>query len=220
MESCTQGQVFEEAPESTYTEVGVSGFAVRSRELFEDQIYAINWDKWVPTYMNQQLLGDQAAKWTNTSATAVKLSDGREVQPGGVISASRTVEDNAEAPEGKLHVLNMIAGEYATYQTANKGYLFDGSKFSGDFKLVDPVVNNRSEKVKLPVRKNEIVVDFGLVAPYNCIVEPVKDAPELGKPGDFTKPHRYLVKNIAYLPPGVKQYTRLYEVRVVFYPNK
>lgn len=59
-----------------------------------------------------------------------------------------TEENNTEAPGGKLYVLNVIAADYATYQTANKGYLFDGSKFSGDFKLENPT-NNRSEKVKL-----------------------------------------------------------------------
>ncbi len=55
--------------------------------------------------------------------------------------------------------------------------------------------------------------------PWDCIVERIDGATELGKPGDFSKPQRYLVKNIAYLPEGVSQHTRLYEVRVVFYPG-
>lgn len=95
--------------------------------------------------------------------------------------------------------------------------MFDGSKFSGDFELVNPV-DNRSQYVVLPVRKNEIIGELYLVSYSVCTVEPVGDSPKLGMPGDFTKPRRYLVKNIAHRPAGVEQHQRMYEVRVTFLP--
>ncbi|ERI85395.1 hypothetical protein HMPREF1981_01749 [Bacteroides pyogenes F0041] len=218
---CEADLTYEEAPESAYSEVGVSNFAVRSRELFENKIYAVNWNKWVDNYLDTRLIGStQTGKWKNETGADVTLSNGALVKAGETFEIKpMTVEDLADAPEGKLHVLTILVNDHATYSTPNKGYLFDGSKFSGDFTLVDPK-DNRSEKVKLPVRKNEIIGEFYLVSPFNCVVERVGDAPKLGQPGDYSVPHRYLVKNICFRPAGVEQYKRLYEVRIIFYPGK
>ncbi|MDD4776955.1 MAG: hypothetical protein PHV53_01570 [Fermentimonas sp.] len=217
MSSCEQGLVYEEAPETTYSQVEATRLDVRSRELFENQIYAVNWGQWIENYINTQLIGDTNGSWTNNTGSAVTLSNGQVVQPGEKVTGSITEVSDAAGPDGKVYVMTAYVKDRSTYNTANKGFLFDGSKFTGDFALVNPV-DNRSEKVTLPVRKNEIIAEIVLVNPFDCIVEPVNGAPELGKPGDFSEPHRYLVKNIAYLPAGVKQYTRLYEVRIVFYP--
>ncbi|WP_238868488.1 MULTISPECIES: hypothetical protein [Proteiniphilum] len=218
LSGCEKGLTFEEAPESTYSQVEASRFDVKARELFENQIYAVNWDKWVENYINTQTIGASNGSWKNGTGAAVTLSNGEVVQPGATVSGSIKEENNAEAPGGKLYVITAYVNDHAKYKTANKGYLFDGSKFTGDFTLANPT-NNRSEYVTLPVRKNEIIGELVLVNPYDCIVEPVKGAAELGKPGDFSQPQRYLVKNIAYRPAGVPQYTRLYEVRIVFYPG-
>lgn len=217
--SCEKGLVYEKAPEATYSEVGIRYFAVRSRQLFENKIYAVNWDRWVENYIDTRQIGRTDQPWKNNTNAPVTLSDGTIVQPGESAGGVK-IEKDASAPGGELYVATVVATDHATHQTANKGFLFDGSKFSGgEFELVAPVVNNRSEKIKLPVKKNELVVDFLYVATYDCVLEPINDAPPMGKPGDFTKPHRYLVKNIAYRPAGVPQATRLYELRVVFAPN-
>lgn len=217
--SCEKGLVYEEAPEATYSEVGIRYFAVRSRELFENKIYALNWDRWVDNYIDTRAIGRTDQPWKNNTDAPVTLSDGTVVQPGESAGGIK-VEKNAEAPGGELYVATVVATDHVTYQTANKGYVFDGSKFSGDFELVAPITDNRSEKVKLPVKKNELVVDFLFQQTYNCVLEPINNAPPMGKPGDFTKPQRYLVKNIAYRPAGIPQFTRMYELRVVFVSNK
>lgn len=189
---CEAGLTYDEVPESYYSEVGVTDFRLHARELFENKIYAVNWGQWVENYMDTRQIS-----WEVTTTT----------------------ESNSDAPGGTLYVLNVKANPRVTYQTSNKGYLFDGSKFSGDFELVDPT-DNRSQKVNLPVKQNEIIGEIYLVNQYTCVVERVDNATELGKPGDFSKPQRYLVKNICYRPAGVEQYTRLYEVRVTFAEKK
>ncbi|MGI6521830.1 MAG: hypothetical protein ACOX2D_12005 [Fermentimonas sp.] len=216
--SCERGLVFEEAPESTYTQVEATRFDVKARELFENKIFAVNWNQWVDNYMNTQTIGTSAETWKNETDKAVTLSNGQVVKPGESVSGSIKEESDSKAPGGKVYVITVYVKDRATYNSPNKGFLFDGSKFTGDFKLVNPE-NNRSEQVNLPVRKNEVIGELVLVNPWDCVVERIDGATELGKPGDFSQPQRYLVKNIAYLPEGVSQHTRLYEVRVVFYPG-
>lgn len=218
LSSCEQGLVYEEAPESTYSQVEATRMDVRSRELFENQIYAVNWGQWIDNYINTQFIGDTNGSWTNNTGVAVTLSNGQVVQPGEKVTGSITEVSDPAGPNGKIYVMTAYVKDKATYKTANKGFLFDGTKFTGDFTLVNPV-DNRSESVTLPVRENEVIVELVLVNQFDCVVEPQGGAPELGKPGNFSQPYRYLVKNIAYLPAGVSQYTRLYEVRVVFYPG-
>lgn len=216
---CERGLVFEEAPEATYSEVTASRIDVRARQLFTNQIYAINWDKWVDNYLNTQLIGASNGSWTNKTGAPVTLSNGVTVAADETVKGGIAEVNDANAPGGKLYVITAYLSDHATYSTPNKGYLFDGSKFNGDFQLINPT-NNRSQQVRLPVNKKEVIVELVLVNVYDNVVERVDGAPALGVPGDFTSPRRYLVKNIAYRPAGVEQYTRLYEVRVVFYPNK
>jgi hypothetical protein len=105
----------------------------------------------------------------------------------------------------------------------NKGFLFVGSKFSGNYTFVDPTTTTiagksetTAQKVTLPVRQTEVIGELNLTDQYNCVVERVGNAPALGVPADFSEPARYLVKNICYRPAGLPQATRLYEVRVKF----
>lgn len=218
--SCTAGLTYEEAPESVYSEVGVSRIDIKARELFNDKIYAVNWNKWVDNYIDTRIIGSSGTfTWKNRTGAPYTLPDGTVVAAGAeaTVGGSETIESDSNAPGGKLYVLNVYASSNVQYATANKGFLFDGSKFSGEFELVSPV-DNRSQNVVLPVRKNEIIGELYLVSYSVCQVEPVGDAPKLGMPGDFSKPCRYLVKNIAHRPAGVEQYQRMYEVRVTFLP--
>lgn len=217
---CTAGLTYEEAPESVYSEVGVSQFRVSARELFTDKIYAVNWNKWVENYIDTRAIGSSASfEWTNRTGADYTLPDGTVVAAGEkvTVEGSTAVETDSSLPGGELHVLNVYAASQVQYQTANKGYLFDGSKFSGDFQLVDPV-DNRSQYVVMPVKKTELVGEIYLVSQYNCTVEPLDGAPRLGMPGDLSKPCRYLVKNISHRPDGVEQHQRVYEVRITFLP--
>lgn len=219
---CQTGLEYEEVPESIYNNVNLAGNLcnVKARQLFENQIYATNWNKWVPDYISTVTIGNyQSGKdWTNETSAAVTLN-GITVAPGETVQLknSLTKEDLAAAPEGTLYVVNLYADSEATYDTPNKGYLFDASKFSGDFELVNPT-DGRSQQIILPVRKNEVIVEMLLSQEYNCKVKPQDGAPELGKPGDFTAPRRYLVVNESRRPDGQPAAQRLYEVRITFLP--
>lgn len=223
LNSCQSGLEYDEVPESIYSNVNLAGNLanVKSRELFENKIFAINWNRWVDNYISTVTIGTYQSEtnWTNTTAAPVTVN-GTTVAPGATakLKNSLTTEALASAPGGTLYVLNLIANSRATYKTANKGYLFDKSKFSGDFQLVAPITNNRSEQVILPVRKNEVIVELLLSQEYNCKVYPQDNAPEMGKPGDFTQPRRYLVINESRLPAGVERAQRLYEIRITFLP--
>lgn len=196
--SCEADLTYTEAPESYYSEVGVTGtpFTLRAREQFPNMIYGVNYNKWADNYINTQQIS-----W----------------------EATLTEESNQDAPDGKLYVITVKANTKATYNTQNKGFLFVGSKFSGNYTFVDPsttTIAGKSEttaqKVTLPVRQAEVIGELNLTDVYNCVVERVGNAPALGVPADFSEPARYLVKNICYRPAGVPQATRLYEVRVKF----
>ena len=196
--SCEADLTYEEAPESVYSDVALAAtpFTLRAREWFQGQIYAVNWNKWADNYINTQ-----AISW----------------------EAKLTTESNSDAPDGTLYVINVKANTKVTYKTQNKGYLFVGSKFSGNYEFVEPTTTTiagtretTAQRVILPVRQNEVIGELNVSNPYDNVVERVNGAPELGVPADFSKPARYLVKNIAYRPAGVPQVTRLYEVRVTF----
>ena len=195
--SCQAGLTYDEAPENVYSEVGVSNFNIYGREIFANQMWAKNWNKWVD----------------NTILNSNSLSWGFKI----------TQESNQDAPGGILYVINVNCSTKAKYTTPNNGYLFAASKFSGNYELENPsttMIENKNEStsrvVYLPVKKQEIVCELHLVDAFNCYVDRVGDAPALGTPADFTKPVRYLVRNICYRPTGVDEVQRLYEVRVTF----
>lgn len=219
---CQTGLEYEEVPESIYNNVNLTSAMcnVKARQLFENQIYAINWNKWVDNYIGTVTIGNyqSAEDWTNDTSAPVTLN-GITVAPGETVQLknSLTEEALASAPDGTLYVVNLYADSKAVYTTPNKGYLFDASKFSGDFELVNPA-DGRSQKVILPVRKNEVIVEMLLSQEYNCKVKPQDGAPELGKPGDFTAPRRYLVVNESRRSDGQPAAQRLYEVRITFLP--
>lgn len=220
--SCESGLTYMDVPESVYTETRVSTYTVKARELFEDKIYGVNWNQWVPDYISTVVIGGSSElTWVNKTGQNYTLVDGTVVAPDEEVKLKGQIieENNNEAPDGKLYVMQTYALSKVTYSTPNKGFVFDASKFSGDFELINPDENGRSQQVKLPVRPNEIIVEFSLVDANACDVEPVDNAPKLGVPGDFTTPRRYLVKNITRRPGGVPQAQRLYEVRVTFLPQ-
>ncbi len=227
--ACEADLTYEEAPESYYSQVGISGITISAREWFVDQMYAVNWNKWVDNYISTVTVGGTGSfSWTNNTNAAITVN-GKSVAPGETVTvtSSTTTESCSEAPDGTLYVYNMYVTDHAIYNTPNKGYLFDKNKFSGEFQLLDHngtayvnAAGSQSRYVRMPIRKNELVGVITLVDRNNCTVEPVNGAPTLGEPGDFTaSAQRYLVKNICYLPAGVEQYQRLYEFRITYLPG-
>lgn len=232
--SCKADLTYEEADESQYTQVGVSAVNVYARELFQNKMYAINWNnKVVENYMPTVTIGTTSSfDYVNTSGSVVTLNDGTQVQPGETVtvSSSRTEESLAEAPNGKLTVINLYAVDHAVYSSPNNGYVFATDLFSGvsDYSLLDWDGNNYVETaetqtryVSIPVRKNELIAAISMATTnYDCKVEPVGDSPALGYPADYTKPQRYMVINLANRPAGVEQHKAMYEIRVTFLPGR
>ena len=130
------GLTYDEAPENVYSEVGVSNFNIYGREIFANQMWAKNWNKWVD----------------NTILNSNSLSWGFKI----------TQESNQDAPGGILYVINVNCSTKAKYTTPNNGYLFAASKFSGNYELENPsttMIENKNEStsrvVYLPVKKQE-----------------------------------------------------------------
>lgn len=223
---CEADLTYEEAPESIYSQVGVTAVTISARELFQDQkIYAVNWNRWVDNYISTVTIGGSAAfTYKNTSSSVVTLNNGTSVAPGAevTIPASSWKEEScADAPNGKLRVFDIYVVDHATYSTANKGYVFVGDKFNGEYELINPE-NGRSQQIILPVRKNELIGGLTVETEtnYNKKVEPVGDAPTLGVPQDLTKANlRYLVRNISHRPAGVPEAQAMYELRITFLPG-
>lgn len=232
--SCQKGLVYEDVPESIYNNVDLAAnyCDVQSRELFTDKIYVVNHESWGPqypqyvdNYISTVTIGNYQGvgkDYTNKTTSAVTIP-GQTIQPGETVLVKNSIQvvDEASAPEGKLYIVNLFADATATYKTYNKGYKFELSKFAGapvQPEMVDPDAQGRSEQIKLPVRPTEIIVAMILAEPVACYVTPMDGAPELGKPGDFSAPRRYLVTNSSRRPDGEPAKQRLYEIRVTFLP--
>ncbi len=231
--SCQSGLEYDEVPESYYSNVGLDSrrpCTVKARELFKDQIYAKNWDRWVEGYINTVEIGVPSSgtkEWTNPTNQTVTLN-GVSVAPGEKVTlrCSITTETLASAPDGQLYVVNLYADSKVTYSSPGKTYFFDSSKFSeisNYIGLVNPDADNpnRATQVTMGVRTNDIIVEMnldGIDTQYNCNVYPQDGAPALGTPGDYTQPRRYLVENIGRRPDGKESAKRLYEIRITFLP--
>lgn len=224
---CEAGVVYEDVPESIYENVELSAdlATITSRELFKDKVYALGWSKWVPDYLAVSTIGNyqKEADYTNKGTAAITIL-GQTVAPGATVKVKNqmTIVDDASAPEGKLYVLDLLADRIARYATPSNNYVFDASKFSGDFQLVDdqgkPVTQTRSVYIKMPVKEKEIVIALLQSDVNTCKVEPINGAPTLGIPGDYTNPQKYLVTNITRRPDGKPAKTRMYEIRLHLLP--
>src|SRR5690554_693675 len=130
---CEKGLVYEEAPESTYSQVAATRFDVRAREVFEDKIYAVNWQQWVDAYLNTQLIGTSDESWTNETGAAVTLSNGETVQPGETVTGSIVEQSDASAPGGTLYVIRAEEEVSAPAKPATKEFYFVGPNLPVNF---------------------------------------------------------------------------------------
>lgn len=225
--SCQTGLEYEDVPESYYTDVDLRSCYVSSRALFEDCLFAKNYNGGkgeITSAIRQVDFSDDATEWTNNTGSNYTLEDGTVVAPGQTVTISlgldaMTTRDDASAPEGKVYVLTYYIPSTVTYETPNKGYLFVGSKMPQGYTLVDPT-DDMSTKATAPVNTKQLVVTM-VASQYNgdaTTFTPLNDAPALGVPGDFSEPRQYLVKNNMRRPKGVAQSQRIYELHVVVLP--
>lgn len=224
--SCTKGLVYDDVPESVYTDVDLgSGLAkIRVRELFVNKVWQTNHNngqgQWLEKYIGATQIsqGYEGGKdYVNNTASAVTIM-GKVVNPGEKMYVKNTLEEVADtsAPDGKKYIIHLFSPTTAKYTTPNKGHVFVESAFASESvkpTMVNPI-DGKSESIILPVRQEALVVEFILSNQSANKVEPVGDAPKLGTPADFNTTHQYMVINTAYRPSGVPQTKRLYEVKV------
>lgn len=223
--SCQTGLHYEDVPEEYYSDVSLQGATLATRYLFTDCVYAKNFDKYT-TYIAQTSLSTSSREWTNNTGSNYTLKDGTVIAPGetatiGFGTGAMTTRDDSSAPDGKVYVITIYVPGTVTYSTANKGYLFDLTKYTGSdhFELVNPE-NGMAEQVKTATDLTHMVL--AIVPSQNTgdatLVVPQNGAPALGTPGDYTQPRQYLVKNNMRRPAGVPQAQRLYEVEIIKLP--
>ena len=230
--SCTSGIVYDEVPESVYSELGLgSGLAkIRVRELFNNKIWQVNHNdgkgQWLESYIGQTQISQayQGGKeYTNNTGADITIM-GKVLKVGETVLVKNEIEvvDDSSAPEGKRYIVHLFSETMAKYSTPNKGHLFVESAFAKDTAkpiMIEPV-DGKSREIILPVRPEALVVEFILANDKACRVDPVNGAPALGTPTDFTKSHQYMVSNTAYRPDGAPEYSRLYEIKVQLLEEK
>ena len=221
MASCTKGIEFEEVPMDIQEEVGLDEEVVAqvtARELFKENVYQVAWDKYVEMLLDCTIGTDYQAgvNYKNTTSSPVTIM-GKVLEPGASMLVRNTIEAVYEvgAPEDAVYVVHIFAKATANYKTPNKGHLFVESTFANT--PVKPVLVNptdgKAQEIKLPVDIKRLIIGLYLKDDMACYVKRVGDAPELGKPADYSVPHRYIVEN-ENDRPGKGRRQRLYEVRV------
>lgn len=220
--SCEKGLVYDEVPESVYNNVSLTGnlCRVEARELFTHKVWQVNYNQWAENMISTTHIGEAyhaGADYTNNTDAAITIL-GETLSPGEsmFVKNTMTTADEASAPDGKVYILNVFANANATYTTPNKGHLFVESEFANDpIKpiLVEPE-DGMARSIILPSDPKRLIVGILLENSYACKVERIEDAPELGKPGDFSVPRRYMVVNTTKRPDKQPAAKRLYEIRV------
>lgn len=225
--SCTSGIVYDEVPESVYSDVELgAGLAkIRVRELFTNKVWQVNHNdgkgQWLEEFLAQTQIsqGYQDGKdYINNTGSDVTIM-GQVLKPGEKMFVQNTLEEVADnsAPDGKKYIAYLFSPTKVTYSTPNKGHLFVESAFANESVkpiMVEEVVEGKFRSIILPVRQNALVIEFILANQYASSVEPINGAPALGTPGDYTKPQQYMVINTAFRPTDAPEYKRLYELRV------
>lgn len=228
LSSCQSGIVYDEVPESVYSNVDLgAGYAkVRVRDLFHQKVWQVNHNngkgQWLEEYLATAQIGDgymNGQEYTNNTGKDVNIL-GETLKPGEKMMVKNKLEivNDASAPEGKRYIVHIFAPTTVTYETPNKGHLFVKKAFEGEavqpLEFIEEVQEGMYRQIVMAVRQEALVMEFIMSDLYACKVEPVDGAPKLGTPGDYTKPQKYLVTNTAYRPEGAPEYSRLYEIQV------
>lgn len=234
LSGCQSGIVWDEVPESVYSELdlGVGLVRNRPRELFTNKVWQVNHNdgkgQWLENYIARSLLSsfETEMEYVNDTESNITILD-KTLAPGEKMMVKNTLEivDDSSAPEGKKYIAHVFSFDKVGYHTPNKGHAFIQSAFDNETvkpyayfeKIESETIGAKKDMYRylvMPVKQNEMVLEFIMEDLYACRVDPVNGAPKLGTPGDYTKPQQYMVTNIAFRPDGAPEYKRLYEVQV------
>lgn len=233
LSSCQKGLVYDEVPESIYNEVGVRTLnsdayvQTHGRRIFENNIRQVtHMGKPLATAILVSNLSLNTLSYTNNTSSSMTIGQ-IDVAPGASVKVQNYIEEvkDSNAPEGTLYVIHAYVVGTTIFKSPNKSNLFDPSTFTAENKPIqyleeETATNNPGlyNKVSYPTDLKHMVVSILLQEPGACEVYPQNDAPELGKPGDFTAPRRYMVVNENERPDGSGQRKRLYEIRIEVLP--
>lgn len=227
LSGCQSGIVWDEVPESVYSnlELGTGLVRNRPRELFTNKVWQVNHNdgkgQWLENYIAMSLLDvfENGMEYTNNTGSNVIIL-GKVLAPGEKTTVKNTLEivDDNAAPEGKKYIVHMFTFDKVKFHTPNKGHLFVKTAFDNEtvkpIAFVEEVQEGKFRYVVMPIKQKEMVLEFIMSDVYAFKVEPVNGAPKLGTPSDYTKPQQYMVTNTALRPEGAPEYKRLYEVQV------
>lgn len=225
--SCQSGIVWDEVPESVYSNLELSGGFVRNRprELFVNKVWQVNYNngkgQWLENYLARSVVDaiENGIEYTNNTGAPMSILN-KTLAAGETMTVKNTMEiiDDSSAPEGKKYIIHVFTLDKVEYMTPNKGHLFVQSAFESEsvkpYAYYEEVKEGMFRSVIMPVKMNEMVLEFILDDQGACRVDPVNNAPKLGIPGDFTQPRQYMVTNTAIRPDGAPEYKRLYEIQV------
>lgn len=233
LSSCQNGIEWDEVPESAYTELDLgSGYMrFRPRELFKNKVWQVNYGtsgQWAENFLGKSYIPgfEQGLEYTNTTDKTIDVL-GKALAPGEkmIIKNTQEIVSDSNAPGGEKYIIHIFAFDKVGFNTPNKGHAFIKSAFDGEsvkpYAFIEKIESEAAgakddmyRYVVMPTKQHEMVLEFIWEKADACAVEPLNGAPQLGTPGDYTKPQQYLVKNIAFRPEGVPQSQRLYEVQV------
>lgn len=227
LSGCQSGLVWDEVPESVYSNLKLSGAMVRNRprELFVNKVWQVNHNngkgQWLENYLARSVVDaiENGIEYTNNTGATMTILD-KTLAVGETMTVKNTMEivDDSSAPEGKKYIIHVFTLDKVEYITPNKGHLFVQSAFGSESVKPDAYYEEIQEgmyrSVIMPVKMNEMALEFILDDQGACKVDPVNGAPSLGTPGDFTQPRQYMVTNTAIRPDGAPEYKRLYEIQV------
>lgn len=227
---CEKGLHYEEVPEDIYNEVGLAEniISIESRELWTDNVYAVNFKQYTScltiSYIDNYV---EPILYTNPTDSPITIME-QILLPGESMTVQTRVtkEENTSAPEDTLYIIHAFASARAVHFTPQVDYRFDFEKILNDPRFsdrnpvpADVVFEERySEGIQIDVNPEQISAGLYLKDDMACKVKPVDNAPELGTPGDYTVPRRYMVVNNNKRPDGSGQRERLYEIRMTFLP--
>lgn len=232
LSGCQSGIVWDEVPESIYSELDLGSGLVknRPRELFTNKVWQINYGQgqWVENFIAQSYLPsfEQGMEYVNNTGSNVTILD-KTLAPGEKMMVKNSLEvvDDSSAPEGKKYIVHVFSFNKVGYGTPNKGHAFLRSAFDNEsvkpYTFIEKIESEAAgakgdmyRYIIMPVKHNEMVLELIWENTSSCKAEPINGAPALGTPGDYTKPQQYMVSNIAIRPEGVPEYKRLYEIQV------
>lgn len=197
-QGCEKGIVEDEIPIEYQNALTVKKYYADVRELFVNKLCGINYpDKPLQNYIQQ--------------VTALD-----------VYQIDTIVEDGL--PENELWRITINLKDSAEYESPNNGWLFSKAEFDKDDSMnpsfIDLNADGYCRKIKMPVDLKRLVVSLDFEGDFleqrnNEVSEQLDGAPTLGLMGDFSVPHRYVIRNKWEREDGTHK-KRVIEIRVQF----